>query len=127
MRLLVAIMIQGNGFTIQEGKFDYFFGRVTSSPRNQTRSTQNLRDLKKLGIDEATDGQKRLIQIFEIGLNNPEIKRKTNEYGTTIIKQVEVSSNEATGVIEIAYFYKGGNLLNIPEVTTIIPKISNQE
>ncbi|BDA75764.1 hypothetical protein RIVM261_082740 [Rivularia sp. IAM M-261] len=127
MPLLVAIMIQGNGFTIKESKFDYFFGRVTSNPSNQARSIQNLQDLKKLGIDEATDGQKYLMQIFEFGLNAPEIKRKINEYGTTIIKQAEVSSNEAKGVIEIAYFYPAGNLLNIPEVTTIIPKISNQE
>jgi hypothetical protein len=40
---------------------------------------------------------------------------------------VEVSGSEVKGVIEIAYFYAGGNLFAIPEVTTIIPKISNQD
>lgn len=44
-------MIQGNGFTIHISKFDYFFGRVASSPSNQTRSLQNLQDLSRLGIN----------------------------------------------------------------------------
>jgi hypothetical protein len=120
-------MIQGNGFTIKESKFDYFFGRVTSSPSNEARSRQNLQDLNKLGIDEASNGQERLMNIFESGLTALEIKRKVNEYGITIIKQIEISGNDVKGVIEIAYFYPAGNLLGIPEVTTIIPKISNQE
>ncbi|NJL10694.1 MAG: hypothetical protein HC908_12370 [Calothrix sp. SM1_7_51] len=125
MLRLVARMIEGNGFTIKQSKFDYFFGRVTSSPSNRARSIQNLEDLKRLGIDEAANGQKFLMQIFEFGLNYPEIKRKINEYGITIIKQVEVSGSEVTGLIEIAYFYPAGNLSAVPEVTTIIPKISN--
>lgn len=120
-------MIEGNGFTIKQSKFDYFFGRVTSSPSNQARSRQNLEDLKKLGIDEGTNGQKLLMEIFESGLNSSEIKRKINDYGITIIKQVEVFGSEVKGIIEIAYFYPAGNLLAIPEVSTIIPKISNQE
>jgi hypothetical protein len=44
--------IIGQGFSIKEQKFDYFFGRVTSTPKNQARSLQNLKDLKALGIDE---------------------------------------------------------------------------
>lgn len=120
-------MIQGNGFTIKESKFDYFFGRVTSSPSNEARSRQNLQDLNKLGIHESDNGQERLMQIFETGLSASEIKRKINEYGITIIKQVEVYGNNIKGVIEIAYFYSAGDLLSIPEVSTIIPKISNQE
>jgi hypothetical protein len=120
-------MIEGNGFTIKQSKFDYFFGRVTSSPNNKARSIQNLEDLKKLGIDEAADGQSILMQIFEYGLNAQEIKRKVNEYGITIIKEVEVAGGEVKGVIQIGYFYPIGNLSTIPEVTTIIPKISNQD
>ena len=57
-------MIQGNGFTIKESKFDYFFGRVISSPSNQARSLQNLQDLKKLGIDEAAGGREQRNESF---------------------------------------------------------------
>jgi hypothetical protein len=67
---VLATMIQGNGFTIKESKFDYFFGRVVSSPSNEARSRQNLQDLSKLGIDESNNGKERLMQIFEFGLSN---------------------------------------------------------
>jgi hypothetical protein len=111
------------GFTIKEPKFDYFFGRVASNPKNQTRSLQNLRDLKTLGIDENLGGRDRLMEIFKSGLNSPAIKTKTTEYGKTVIKQVEVAGEEARGAIEISYFYPKGDLSAIPEITTIIPKI----
>jgi hypothetical protein len=111
------------GFTIKEPKFDYFFGRVASNPKNQTRSLQNLRDLKTLGIDENLGGRDRLMEIFKSGLNSPAIKTKTSEYGKTVIKQVEVVGEEARGAIEISYFYPKGDLSAIPEITTIIPKI----
>ncbi len=117
-------MIQGNGFSIKESKFDYFFGRVTSSPHNQARSLQNLQDLKKLGINEAAGGRERLMQILEDGLSSPEVRRTTNDYGTTIVRQVEVSGAEARGAIEIFYFYPGGSSLSArPEISSIIPKI----
>jgi hypothetical protein len=110
-------------FTIKEPKFDYFFGRVASNPKNQARSLQNLKDLKALGIDEKVNGRERLMEIFQSGLNSPTIKTKTNEYGTTVIKQVEVTGEEARGALEISYFYPKGDLSAAPEVTTIIPKI----
>ncbi|MGB3204302.1 MAG: hypothetical protein WBB28_04875 [Crinalium sp.] len=117
-------MIQGNGFTIKESKFDYFFGRVNSSASNQARSLQNLQDLKKLGIDEATDGREQLMKVFEQGLKFPvEGQLKVTEYGTTIIKTVELNGIEAKGAIEVSYFYPGSNLSAIPEVVSILPKI----
>ena len=116
-------MIQGNGFTIKESKLDYFFGRVTSSPSNQARSLQNLQDLKKLGIDEAAGGCEQLMKVFQDGLNCPEMKRLTNDYGTTIIKTVELTGVEAKDAVEISYFYPGFNLSAVPEVSSIIPKI----
>ncbi|MEA5620230.1 hypothetical protein VB711_20615 [Cronbergia sp. UHCC 0137] len=116
-------MIQGNGFSIKESKFDYFFGRVTSNPSNQKRSLQNLEDLKKLGIDEARGGREQLMKVFQDGLNSAEVKRITTEYGTIIVKKVEVASVESKGAIEISYFYPGSNLSAVPEVSSIIPKI----
>ncbi len=44
-------LIQGAGFTVKSNKFDFFFGRVTSTPSNTRRAIDNLRDLRILGID----------------------------------------------------------------------------
>jgi len=116
-------MIQGNGFTIKEGKFNYFFGRVTSSPHNKQRSLQNLQDLKKLGVDESTGGREHLMQIFQDGLKSPEVSRKTTDYGTSIVRTVELNRTDAKGAIEISYFYPDSDLSATPEVVSIIPKI----
>ena len=116
-------MIQGNGFTIKESKFDYFFGRVTSSLHNQQRSLQNLQDLKKLGINESTGGQQRLMEVFQEGLTSPEIARKTTHYGTTVVRSMEMNGTQARGSIEISYFYSKSDFSATPEVVSIIPKI----
>ncbi len=118
-------MIQGEGFTVKESKLDYFFGRATSTPRNAKRSSNNLENLKKLGIDETVDGIARLIQIFQEGLNAPEIiaYRKDNEYGTSIARKVEVSGPDVVGAIIVSYYYPGGNRSVIPQVSSIITLI----
>ncbi len=116
-------MIRGEGFTIDEKKFDFFFGRVTSNPKNTSRSLQNLRELRKLGIEEALGGTERLLQIFQQGLNAPQINEITTPHGVTIVRKVEVSSGEIAGAIEISYFYQNGDFNSLPKVTTIIPKI----
>lgn len=115
--------IEGSGFTIKQSKFDYFFGRVSSSPHNQQRALQNKADLKQLGIDEAIDGQSLLLQIFSEGLTAPEVGRHISDYGITITRRFEVSGREANGAIDIKYFYPKGDLSTTPEVSTIIPKI----
>ena len=115
--------IEGSGFTVKESKFDYFFGRVTSSPKNQQRALNNLQNLRQLGIDESAGGRERLMQIFAQGLTAQETTRKDTEYGTNIVRKVEVSGVEATGAIEITYFYPGANLTAIPEVSTLVVKI----
>jgi len=108
-------LIQGVGFTIKASKFDFFFGRVTSTPTNARRSSDNLRDLRILGIDEASGGKERLLQIFAEGLNAPEVPdRKTNEYGVHISRKVELSGGEKPGAIIVRYFYPQGNLNTIP-------------
>jgi hypothetical protein len=45
-------MLEGEGFIVDERKFDYFFGRVISNPHNRTRSLENLEGLRELGIEE---------------------------------------------------------------------------
>jgi RHS repeat-associated protein len=105
---------------VKESKWDYFFGRVKSNPHNEARSLQNLKDLKTLGIDEASGGRNRLTQIFEEGLTSPETGRHVTQYGTTITRTVQVPPK---GAIDVKYFYPGGDMSATPEVSTIIPKI----
>ena len=117
-------LIQGIGFTIKSSKFDFFFGRVTSTPTNARRSSDNLRDLRILGIDEASGGKEQLLQIFAEGLNALEVpERKANEYGVHISRKVELSGGEKPGAIIVRYFYPQGNLNTIPQVTSIVPII----
>ncbi len=117
-------VIQGAGFTIRASKFDFFFGRVTSTPANIRRSSDNLRDLRTLGIDETSGGKEQLLQIFAEGLNATEIPdRKTNEYGVHISRKVELSGGEKPGAIIVRYFYPQRDLNATPQVTSIVPLI----
>ena len=105
---------------VKPGKWDYFFGRVTSNPHNQARSVQNLRDLEALGIRESEGGQAQLAALFEQGRSLPETARHTTEFGVTITRRIPVGDK---GVIDAKYFYPGGDLSATPEISTIIPKI----
>ncbi len=108
------------GFTVKSGKWDYFFGRVTSNPHNQARSLQNLKDLKNLGFDEALGGRKALMKMFEQGKSLPAVARHVTEYGVTITRTVPIKN---IGAIDVKYFYLHGNMKAAPEISTIIPKI----
>ena len=118
--------IEGIGFTVKESKFEFFFGRVTSTPRNRERSLQNARELKRLGIDEAAGGRQKLLKIFEEGLNAPEVidYRKATKYGLNVARQVEISHEEARGAIIVCYFYPAENTDASAQVTSIIPQYS---
>jgi len=110
-------------FIIKESKFDYFFGRVNSSPANQRRSIENLENLRLLGIDEASGGKERLLEIFSEGLTATQVGQPYNSrYGVTVVRRVEMNGIK-TGAIEISYFYPNGNFDTIPEISTIIVKI----
>jgi RHS repeat-associated protein len=105
---------------VKPGKWDYFFGRVTSNPHNQARSLQNLRDLNTLGFDEAAGGREALMNLFEQGRRLPEVARHVTEHGVTITRTVNVGN---IGAIDVKYFYPGANMGAVPEISTIIPKI----
>jgi len=104
-------------FTVNSSKFDYFFGRVlTGEAHNIARSVQNVSDLSKMGI--TTESQ--LTEVFAQALNDGRIlATKTNSYGTTVTRCVNVGNN---GSISVGFFYPGSNMSSIPTVTTIIPK-----
>ena len=68
--------------------------------------------------------EKQLTNIFSKAFEKGTvISTKTNEYGTTITKSIEVSNK---GAINVGFSYKGGNLNNKPTISTIIPKIYNK-
>jgi len=118
-------VIQGEGFTIDESKFDFFFGRVTSGADNTRRSRDNLEGLQELGISESAGGRSRLMQIFQSGLQAPIIDTIEKRYGTTIVRKVEVAAGR--GAIAVSYFYPDGDLNSIPRITSLIPIIYPQE
>ena len=114
-------MIQGEGFTIKANKFDFFFGRVTSSLENERRSRDNYYRLRQLGIEG--QGVEQLMPIFKEGLNAPQVGGKRDRYGITIVRKVEVIGAKVQGAIEVSYLYRNHDLRAIPEITTLIPKI----
>ncbi len=110
-----------SNFNVASSKFDYFFGRVVTGPQhNIERSAQNLRDLTTLGIEN----QSQLMNVFNKAMEAGNvISTKTNSYGTSIMKSVNVGNQGSVGV---SFFYPGGNMSSTPTVTTIIPKIFKQ-
>lgn len=107
----------GPAVLVKEDKWDFFFGRVRSSPHNQARSLQNEKDLAKLGVREAEGGKEKLLRIFEEGLHAEVVSTSVGPYGTTVVRSVPMPG----GRIEISYLYRPGT--EVPEVTTLIPKI----
>lgn len=106
------------GFTVNPSKFDYFFGRVTTGHAdNIRRSADNLRDLTKLGINNQNELMKVFNKAFESGAI---LSTKTNQYGTTITRGVQIGGK---GAINVGFFYEGGKMGVTPSVSTIIPKI----
>lgn len=62
----------------------------------------------------------QLTDVFGQAFNSGKvISTKSTEYGTSIMKSVNVGDK---GSIGVGFFYKGGNMTANPSVTTIIPK-----
>lgn len=105
-------------FIVNANKFNYFFGRVvTGNVHNIQKSAQNLEDLTTLGILSEAQLMKVFARAFA---NGTKVSTTTSQYGTTIVKSINVGSK---GKIEVSFFYEGGNLSSVPSVATIIPKI----
>ncbi|OQP43336.1 hypothetical protein A4H97_34060 [Niastella yeongjuensis] len=105
-------------FTIDPKKFEYFFGRVVEgSEHNIVRSAQNLKDLTTLGIK--TEGQ--LMKVFDEAISLEGGVVKSNKFGTSIIKTVQIGDK---GAIDVTFFYENGNMNALPKVSTLIPKIA---
>jgi RHS repeat-associated protein len=104
------------GYTVAAEKFDYFFGKVNSSPGNMRRSLQNLKDLKEMGLASRS----ALIRIFNKAFSSgTEVSTQITPHGTTIMKQVKVGEH----ALNVGFFYKGSNMDVVPAVTTVITKL----
>jgi len=66
------------------------------------------------------------LEIFQQGLNAPQVGGKRDRYGTTIVRRVEITMPDLQGAIEISYLYRNNDLNSIPEVTILITKIYPQ-
>jgi len=82
-----------------------------------TRSIQNEKALRELGITN----KQQINRIFDRAITEGNIiKTQTTNYGTVITRQVEIGKS---GCIDVGFFYENSNMLSIPKVITIIPKI----
>ena len=105
-------------FTIDPKKFEYFFGKVVEgSEHNIMRSAQNLKDLTTLGIK--TESQ--LMKVFDEAISIEGGIVRTNKFGTSITKTVQIGDK---GAIDVTFFYESGTVNSLPKVTTLIPKIA---
>ena len=107
-------------FSVKPGKYDYFFGKVTSSQKNMKRSLQNKNDLSYMGITNEEQLNTALGKALDKG---KETKRITNEYVITICEQIDIGDK---GSIEVSFLYRNGDMLSTPEVTTLVPRINKQ-
>ena len=93
------INISTRGYIVNQSKFDYFFGRVTTS-NVDNRSAQNLKDITTLGIEN----ESQLIKVFDQAIEKGStISIKTSEYGTNVMKSVNVGNK---GSINVGFFLK---------------------
>ena len=113
-------IIEPKPFVVNPAKYDYFWGKVTSGSHNSNRSMQNAACLQKMGITNNAE----LDAVFFKAWNEGEtVAKKTNPYGETVVKKVQIDDK---GAIEVGFFYEGGDISGTPKVTSMIPKITTK-
>ncbi|MGX5830928.1 RHS repeat-associated core domain-containing protein [Mesorhizobium sp. 43Arga] len=83
------IVTQKTIMEIAASKFDYLFGKVTSSPHNLARSRQLATDMKALGIQDTDVGKKILADHLKMSVNSEGniVSKYTDEYGTFEVRE----------------------------------------
>ncbi len=141
-------------FILNTSKFDYFFGKldyqnlkgadldayaknvgrtVESLIQNQDRASSMAKVFDAWGIKDNQAGFEKLSELFNVGLNAKELSSKTNEFGTTVTRELSLvysageKKGQSAGSMLISYFYKGGDMNSTPEITTIIPKLAQTQ
>lgn len=96
--------------------------RVASDAHNEARSLQNVRELRRLGFDEAHGGREALLDLFVSSRDLPPRMTTVNAYGTRVVRRVLIGE-PPIGALDITYFYRGSDMAATPEITTLIPRI----
>lgn len=73
----------GAGTIIDEGKWNYFFGRVTQGSHNAPRSAQNLAQLNRIGIHDTVEGRRILSDFFgrQVATDSNIVRKFSNQHG----------------------------------------------
>ncbi|WP_430901852.1 RHS repeat-associated core domain-containing protein [Paraflavitalea sp. sgz302555] len=135
-------------FIVNTSKFDYLFGKleyqnlkgaelekyasnvgytVESLIKNQDRASSMAKVFEYWGIKDNQAGLVQLGELFSAGLNGKVINTKTNEFGTSVTREIFLiftageKKGQSAGSIQISYFYKDGNMSAIPEISSVIP------
>jgi hypothetical protein len=74
---------------VEQGKFDYLFGRTTGRQHNLARSNQNALQMKRLGVPDTAEGHALLRQHFDdvIAQEGNVVNKFANEHGSFEVRE----------------------------------------
>jgi len=107
------------GVTIDNGKWDYFFGRVNSNPHNAERSAQNAYQLESIGIRDNAVGREVLTGHFNEAMRSGVVETYVNpKSGLTNMRTESLLYGPRGALLIRANFEVTGNGVRL---TTMIP------
>jgi RHS repeat-associated protein len=112
-------------FIMDINKFDFFFGKVKSTPHNLDRSLQNLKDLTSLGVKDDDAGRKLLLGWIDKARDGEIVKSGKAKNGVDFEEKRKISivgPNGKTATLEFTFYYTNSDMKSTPKVTTFIPK-----
>jgi len=92
-------------WTMDSGKWEYFFGRVTSGEHNTKRSVGLCQNLNRIGIYDDALGRARLTGYFDSVVKDDTIVIETQEtdYGYRVIKQSNLYGPDGYLIVETTW------------------------
>ncbi|MBY6232793.1 hemagglutinin repeat-containing protein, partial [Halomonas sp. DP4Y7-1] len=83
---------------VEDGKFDYIFGRVTSNPHNTARSRQLRSELSHIGIHDTAEGRRILIDHFnDVASDSSSVVRTFSETHNGVSQKFTVRGSLLSG------------------------------
>ena len=135
-------------FLLNTSKLDYLFGKleyqnlkgadlasyaeasnrvVKDLIHNQDRAASMAKVFDYWNIKDSKAGLGKLADLFDKALSGKIVSTKTNEYGTSITRELPLifsegaRKGESAGTLQVSFFYKDSDLSAVPEVTSVIP------
>ncbi|WP_460355875.1 WXG100-like domain-containing protein [Actinoallomurus acanthiterrae] len=105
---------------VDDGKYDYMFGRVVKGSHNAPRSAQNLAQLNRIGIHDTPEGRQVLSDFFnqQVSSDSNIVRSYSNQYGDFQIREGVLAGPGGFLKVETAWQITE----NGPRLTTIIPR-----